>query len=155
MLKLGVLRQTFLRRWFKSRRSDSAYSRRTELGHQGERAAEKYLHRRGYRILHRNLRNPAGEIDLVVENGGIIVFVEVKTRQSGSPHSGLEAVDATKRMQICRAATYYLSEYREKVVSRFDIMVVEGNGEQVQHYPDAFRPESMMENDSLEVVTPA
>ncbi|MEK7756799.1 MAG: YraN family protein, partial [Planctomycetota bacterium] len=51
------------------------------MGRQGERAAARYLRRRCYRILARNYRCFAGEIDLIASQAATIVFVEVKTRQ--------------------------------------------------------------------------
>ncbi len=52
------------------------------LGRRGERAAEKYLRRNGYRIVARNFRAAGAEIDLVAMDGETLVFVEVKTRRS-------------------------------------------------------------------------
>jgi putative endonuclease len=50
------------------------------LGTRGERAAVKALKRRGYRVLGKNLRTPAGELDVLAEERGLLVLVEVKTR---------------------------------------------------------------------------
>jgi putative endonuclease len=52
------------------------------LGYLGERAAEKYLKRKGYKIVARGLRLRGGELDLVAVDGRTVVFVEVKTRRS-------------------------------------------------------------------------
>ena len=56
----------------------------SQIGAQGERLAEKYLRRRGCRVLARNYRCPRGEVDLIVLDGQAVVFVEVKTRQDTS-----------------------------------------------------------------------
>jgi len=62
--------------------------RARRLGRRGERAAARALKRRGYRILARNLRTPAGEVDVLAEEGGQTVLVEVKT---GGPGGGAPA----------------------------------------------------------------
>ncbi len=57
------------------------------LGRRGERVAARWLRRHGYRILARNLRTPRGEVDLLAEERGVLVIVEVKTsaRAGGAP----------------------------------------------------------------------
>jgi uncharacterized protein (TIGR00252 family) len=79
---------------------------RTELplGRRGERAAEKYLKRNGYRIVARNFRASGAEIDLVAIDGETLVFVEVKTRRSRSAGAPEDAVDERKQSRMRRAA---------------------------------------------------
>ena len=57
----------------------AAATRNRALGRRGERAAVRHLRRRGYRILARNVRTPAGEVDLLASEAGRLVLVEVKT----------------------------------------------------------------------------
>ena len=52
------------------------------FGQEGESLAERYLRRKGHRILQRNARSSLGELDLVVEDGAVLVFVEVKAREN-------------------------------------------------------------------------
>ena len=52
------------------------------FGQEGESAAEQYLRNKGYRILARNVRSSVGELDLVAEDGQVLVFVEVKARRT-------------------------------------------------------------------------
>jgi putative endonuclease len=103
------------------------------LGRRGERAAEKYLRRHGYRIVKRNYRAAGAEIDLVAMDGDVLVFVEVKTRRSrdaGAPH---EAVDERKQKQIRRAAEIFATRYREdEIEMRFDIVAVDASGERLE-----------------------
>ena len=95
------------------------------LGWRGERAAARYLKRRGYRILARNFRRGRGEIDLIALDRDTIVFVEVKTRttdeRDGPP-------DVARRIQwphIVHAARQYLRRCRaENRPCRFDVVVV-------------------------------
>ncbi|MBI4517479.1 MAG: YraN family protein [Deltaproteobacteria bacterium] len=102
------------------------------LGAEGERAAEQFLRRHHYRILQRNYRCAAGEIDLVALDRTTVVFVEVKTRTQESFGNPLEAVDQRKQRQMVRAARYFLSEHRlhERAV-RFDVVGVWWEGERV------------------------
>lgn len=98
---------------------------RAALGRRGERVAARFLKRRGYRILHRNWRCPAGEIDLVCAWGSTVVFVEVKSRSAGGlvePEAGL---DHRKRTRLERLAlTYLAARGLEGVDWRFDVVSV-------------------------------
>ena len=104
---------------------------RTELplGRRGERAAEKYLKRNGYRIVARNFRASGAEIDLVAIDGETLVFVEVKTRRSRAAGAPEESVDARKQLRMRRAAEAFSVRYRvgEREL-RFDIVAVDAAG---------------------------
>jgi putative endonuclease len=110
-----------------------------DLGARGERRAAWFYRLRGYTILERNARLPAGEIDLVVKRGGTIVIAEVKTRQGG--YEGHEAVDRRKRERLIRLGDQYAARHPEAQL-RYDILSLHWNGCRflVNHYPDAFRP---------------
>ena len=77
---------------------------RLSFGGRGERAAERFLRRKGYRILGRNVRLAVGEIDLIAEENGVIVFVEVKTRRGEAAGHPVEAVDEEKQRRLTRLA---------------------------------------------------
>jgi putative endonuclease len=90
-----------------------------------ERAAEKALVDAGYRILDRNFRAAAGELDLVAEEGGVLCFVEVKGRSGTGFGSPEDAVTGEKRRRIFRAAEAWLSRRkRERVPCRFDVVSI-------------------------------
>ncbi|MCK6482347.1 MAG: YraN family protein [Planctomycetes bacterium] len=82
------------------------------LGRAGEEAAARFLAKEGWTLLERNARTPAGEIDLVLERGGVMGFVEVKARRGRSAGSPEEAVDREKADRVARAAEEYLSRRR-------------------------------------------
>ena len=106
---------------------------RLPLGRRGERAAEKYLRRNGYRIVARNFRAAGAEIDLVAMDGETLVFVEVKTRRSRDAGAPEEAVDERKQKQIRRAAELFAMRYREdEIEMRFDIVAVDASGERLE-----------------------
>lgn len=82
----------------------------TEFGRMGEDVAAKELRRRGYRIRERNFRCSLGEIDIVAEEGGEIVIVEVKTRSGGSHGDPQDAVTAAKARKLIRLGEAYLAQ---------------------------------------------
>jgi len=99
------------------------------LGRLGEETAARLLISRGYRILHRNLRIGHAEIDIAAENGGYLVFAEVKTRRQipGSPSpfgTPAEAVDVRKQAMLVRAAEAYLAEHAPDKFFRIDVIEV-------------------------------
>ncbi len=99
---------------------------RRELGDRAERAAERFLRERGYRILGRNFRCAAGEADLIAEQQEVLVFVEVKARTSDQFGPGREAVGPRKRRTLSHVAEQYCKQRRISDRSiRFDIVEVE------------------------------
>lgn len=99
---------------------------RQRTGREGEEAAAAFLRTRGYRILERNLRFRAGELDLVAEEGGFLVFVEVKTRTGSTFGSAAEAVTAEKQRRLVRLAGLYLARLGgHPPPCRFDVVTVE------------------------------
>ena len=103
------------------------------LGRRGERAAEKYLRRSGYRIVARNFRAAGAEIDIVAMEGETLVFVEVKTRRSRDAGAPEEAVDERKQKQVRRAAEIFATRYRaDDVTMRFDIVAIDASGERLE-----------------------
>lgn len=94
-------------------------------GAMGEsRAADAYLER-GYEIRERNFRCRFGEIDIVAEKGGILAFVEVKTRKAGSLLLPREAVDRHKQARLIKTASMYLARNPElQLQPRFDVAEV-------------------------------
>ena len=109
---------------------------RQRLGQSGENAAAAYLESLGYRVLGRNVRGPAGEIDIVAREGRTIVFVEVKARRSGAFGSALGAVDARKRKRLRAAAADYLQFVAPNAIARFDVLAIDGRG--MRRYRAAF-----------------
>lgn len=104
-----------------------------------ETLAVLWLHLKGYRILARRLRTPAGEIDIVARRfGGPIAFIEVKTRPD--QHSAVAAVGPRQRARIATAAAMYLARHRGADSARFDVISVVP-GRLPRHIVDAWRPE--------------
>ncbi len=109
-----------------------------KVGVEQEEKVAGWMRRRGYRILDRNFRCRMGEIDLIAEKDGCIVFVEVKYRQSGSCGTPEEAVDHRKQVRISNAASYYLYHhfYPSETPCRFDVAAI--SGEEIRMIENAF-----------------
>lgn len=87
--------------------------RRREIGRAGEAAAERHLAALGYRVVERNYRTRAGELDLVCYDGETLVFCEVKSRQAGGG-ALWDALNERKRRQVRTMAAIWLTERKER-----------------------------------------
>jgi putative endonuclease len=90
------------------------FDRRRLFGQEGESVAERYLRRKGYRILARNARSSVGELDLVVEDGAVLVFVEVKARHTDAFGGAVYAVHRRKQDKLIQLAAQYLARHHIK-----------------------------------------
>lgn len=115
-------------------------------GSEGEEQALALLLEKGYVLVRKNFRfGRSGEIDLIMKDGDVWVFVEVKTRRSRAFGTPEDAVTPAKRKQVMRIALGFfhvmeLTEYE----ARFDVVAVDyatGTGEnpEIRHHVDAFR----------------
>lgn len=95
-----------------------------ELGRRAERAAERFLTRRGLRTIVRNYRTRVGEIDLVMADSGETVFVEVRYRTRTDFGDGAATVDYNKQTRLVRAARHYLRRQTDDAPCRFDVISV-------------------------------
>ncbi|HVK72413.1 MAG TPA: YraN family protein [Kofleriaceae bacterium] len=111
---------------------------RQERGARGEAAAERALRDAGFRIVERNFRCKAGELDLVAFDQGTLVFVEVRSRRDARFGGGLAAVSPAKLRQVARVAAVYLAARRPTFTTcRFDVIAI--TGDELVHIRDAFR----------------
>jgi putative endonuclease len=114
---------------------------RQRLGSLGEDAAAELLSKAGYRIVARNHRCPRGEVDLIAEQGELLVFVEVRTRATAAFGSPAETVSLAKQRRVVAAARDFLARWRGPVRgARFDVIsVVDAPGAPVlEHIAGAF-----------------
>lgn len=123
-----------------------AESATQSVGRHTERLAELHLTSCGLTSVARNYRCRQGEIDLVMLDGGTLVFIEVRYRRPNRFARACATVDANKQRKLARAAAVYLSRhsaFRDHPV-RFDVVGMDGpNFEkfELQWLKDAFRPE--------------
>lgn len=99
-----------------------------KIGNLYERKAAEYLEKQGLTILERNYRCRQGEIDLIAQDKGYLVFVEVKYRSGKSAGDSLEAVDQRKQKVISEVARYYLAVkcHSSEIPCRFDVIGIDG-----------------------------
>ena len=114
---------------------------RRETGRRGEEVAAAYVAALGYRVVIRNFRCRAGEIDLVAVDRDTIVFIEVRSRTGDGRGTPLESVDGRKQAQVGRVARYFLTArgWHERP-ARFDVVGVRFDTEPpvVEHVRSAF-----------------
>jgi putative endonuclease len=106
------------------------------VGRYGEEVAAQYLSEAGLRILARNWRCPAGEIDIVGEDGALVVICEVKTRSSLRFGDPAEAVDRAKAARLRRLGETWLAAHGGGREARYDVVTVlrrPGIGPLVRH----------------------
>ena len=105
-------------------------ARHLRTGLDGEREALFHLREKGYVVVARRWTTPKvrGDVDLIAWDGGVLCFVEVKTRTARGEIAAEAAVDAQKQQQLRRLASVYMKgfeeEARERVATRFDVVSV-------------------------------
>ena len=100
-------------------------ARRT-LGQHGETLAAQRLQFLGYLLRERNWRCPVGELDIVAEKDGVLVFVEVRTRHGDRFGTPEESITPVKRAKLLEVAQTYLEEHAAEDRNwRIDVVAVE------------------------------
>lgn len=113
------------------------HSERRADGQSAERHAEAFLITRGFRPITANYQTRFGEIDLIMEDGATLVFVEVKRRRTGAYGDGEEAITREKCRRIVKSALIYMHLHRiSDRLLRFDVVSIGPDG--IRHLPDAF-----------------
>ena len=107
-------------------------------GEDAERLAAAYLEAHGLRVIARNYRCRFGEIDLIAQDGRVVVFVEVRHRRSAAFGGAAASITATKRRKILRAARHYLAGRTPAPACRFDALLLQGATPGVEWIRDAF-----------------
>jgi len=112
------------------------------LGDWGEDLAVRYLQEHGYLIRGRNYRySNVGEVDLVAERDGRLVFVEVRTRRGDAYGTPEESITPAKQARLAEVAQAYVQEYNWSGDWQIDVVAVEltrsGHLSRVTHLPNA------------------
>ena len=110
-------------------------------GIEAEDLALDYLQRQGLRLKTRNYTCRLGEIDLVLEDGATVVFVEVRQRSSTAFGGAAESITARKRNKLIATARHYLAHERNLPACRFDAVLIDGDGH-IEWIRDAFAEQS-------------
>jgi len=102
--------------------------KRRETGILGERLAQDFLKKQGYRILETNYRCPQGEIDIVARHKDYLVFIEVRTKKSLDYGSPEESITPAKKERMRAAAFHYRQTHNDvPALWRIDAVVIELN----------------------------
>ncbi|RZA20768.1 MAG: YraN family protein [Lysobacteraceae bacterium] len=123
-------------------RAEAPLDRRAR-GDAVEAAALEFLQRQGLRLLARNANVRGGELDLVMLDGGVVVFVEVRYRASPAFGGGAGSIDAGKRRKLVHAAQCFLLDHPRHADApcRFDVIDASGDPGKpsIEWLQDAFR----------------
>ncbi len=114
---------------------------RSQRGSAVEAAAERHLQQAGLQPRARNVRYRGGELDLVMDDAGTVVFVEVRYRARSDFGGGAASVDVRKCRRLAHAALLYLQDHPALTDApcRFDVVEATGEPPQLNWLRDAFR----------------
>jgi putative endonuclease len=101
-----------------------------DIGRRAEELAAAWLERRGYVVIDRNHATRQGEVDLVCRSGGLLCFVEVRSRAGSAHGAPEETVDRRKALRVVAAATDWARRHGALEDDiRFDVLAVTGSGD--------------------------
>lgn len=108
-------------------------------GVEAERWAAAYLQRQGLRLVAQNYRSRYGELDLIMQDGDTLVFVEVRQRGSAAFGGASASIDRHKQQRLIRTAQHYLSGLARTPPCRFDaVLMDDAGGHNAQWLRNAF-----------------
>lgn len=112
-----------------------------QKGLESEKLAALYLQSKGYQLLSKNFRIRGGEIDLIMQKGGILTFVEVKARSQTRFGSALESITRQKKRLLLRSIATYLVQNKVKTTWQLDVITIhyqKSNKAFITHYKNIF-----------------
>lgn len=108
-------------------------------GAQAEQLAAQYLQRQGLKLIVQNYRSRFGEIDLIMQEGTALVFIEVRLRRNADFGGAAASIDTRKQQRIIHTAQQYLATLSRTPPCRFDVVLMGGaKGEEMQWLKNAF-----------------
>jgi putative endonuclease len=107
-------------------KQDGKRSDRQSQGQAGEDEALAYLQRTGLTLVERNFRCKGGEIDLIMKENSVLVFVEVRKRSDASYGGAAASVTSRKQARLILAAQIYLQRFKMPPACRFDVIAIDG-----------------------------
>lgn len=110
-----------------------------DQGALAERWAAHYLQKQGLKLIEQNYRGRFGEIDLIMQDGATLVFVEVRLRRNSGFGGAAASLDARKQQRIIRTSQQYLSGLAQIPACRFDaVLMGDAQGNDAQWLKNAF-----------------
>lgn len=117
--------------------------RREQRGARAEQLARNYLEQQGLNFRQANFRCRRGEIDLIMQDGDTLVFVEVRYRSNSRYGTAAETVDRHKQRKLVTTALFYLQSNPElaRLSGRFDVIAISGDSgsPRIDWHPDAIQ----------------
>lgn len=113
-----------------------------ELGMLGEKMALHFLQKKNYTIHTCNYRYKKNEVDIIAENEGKLIVIEVKTRETAEIGEPYKAVTRSKQRQIINVANHYIIENSIDLETQFDVVSIVHNSyrTKIEHIENAFFP---------------
>lgn len=108
------------------------------IGLQAEQWAVRYLKQQGLMLVTQNYRSRFGEIDIIMQDKGVLVFVEVRLRRNGDFGGAAASIDARKQQRIILTAQQYLSSLKQMPACRFDAVLIDAESEKFEWLKQAF-----------------
>jgi putative endonuclease len=104
-----------------------------------ERWAAQHLQQHGLKLIEQNYRSRFGEIDMIMQDGDVLVFIEVRLRSNPAFGGAAASIDGHKQQRIVRTAQHYLATLKHVPLCRFDaVLMDDAQGKQVQWLKNAF-----------------
>jgi putative endonuclease len=108
-------------------------------GEQAEQWAAHYLQKQGLKLIEQNYRSRFGEIDLIMQDGATLVFVEVRLRRNADFGGAAASIDIRKQQRLIRTSQLYLSGLAHIPACRFDaVLLGDAQGNDAQWLKNAF-----------------
>ncbi|MFH1495491.1 MAG: YraN family protein [Pseudomonadota bacterium] len=107
-----------------------------DAGKEAENHAASFLQSQGLRLVAKNYRCRMGEIDLIMEHGATLVFVEVRFRRNENFGGAAASITGHKQRKLIHAAQHYLQQQAKQPPCRFDALLLDGH--KIEWIKDAF-----------------
>ncbi len=111
---------------------------RKKSGNKAEQDACAYLQKNGLILLEKNFLTRAGEVDLIMQDDSMLVFIEVRYRKNTDFGGAAASVTLSKQRRIIKAALAYQQKYAPQSSMRFDVIAIEGDNESIDWIKSAF-----------------
>ena len=111
---------------------------RKKLGNQAEDEACAFLLKQGFTLLDRNFSTKLGEVDLIMQDGESLVFIEVRYRKNADFGGAAASITPKKQKRIIKAALAYSQKHAPQSALRFDVVTIEGEDRRLDYIENAF-----------------
>lgn len=111
---------------------------RKKSGNKAELEACSYLQKSGLKLLEKNFSTKAGEVDLIMQDNDILVFIEVRYRKNADFGGAAASVTPSKQRRIIKAALAYQQKHAPQSSMRFDVVAIEGDNTSIDWIKSAF-----------------